>query len=68
MVSAVLAQLQNTKKDQILAKESSLNTLDNMHHPATKLSNLVNAYICKSDEGMFKANLAQRQLSRRINL
>lgn len=53
-MSAVLAQLQNMKKDQtahVLTKESSLNTLDNMHHPATKLSNLVNAYMCKSEEG-----------------
>lgn len=37
--SAVLAQLRNTKKDRtthVVAKESSLNNLNNMHHPATK--------------------------------
>lgn len=60
-MSAVLAQLQNTKKDQtahVLTKESSLNTLDNMHYPATKLSNLVNAYMCKNEEGACSSGTA----------
>lgn len=52
-MSGVLAQLQNTKKDHtahVLAKESSLN-LDSTHHPATKLSDPVNAYMSKSKDG-----------------